>query len=421
MELEPLVMRKVLTVLSSFILLSILFACGGGGGGKSRGGGDGDSDGTQKTVAISFDLSLSDTVDKNIAYNHDPDYYNDIEFWYKAIPVNPAGDGTSVSGDTRNASGKDDRYFIKLTFVDSGNKIPASISNPSGTVGYFTEGQWAFDIEVRKPVDNSSYAVLWKTSTTVTTYIESSKTIEFILSKHIDSSRKGTVNFDISVLKTSDTDYFEVYFTDLAGNNPIYVTDADGLIKGESLDGTMATLTGSPELDCGLYILTINYYSGPGEFAGGGVTDIEVLPGEVAALSGSIINGEVKQTSFAIKGMYRLIVSVGASPVNKINNEKNIYSVSYAGLPVEKTIHFECEPAITESDGITPVANLPTYYYEWRINGAKVNNAVTEAFDWVLSPGDAKQNAYIDCIVYFKDGETVIGSACSTFKLEIID
>ena len=409
-------MRKALSVLSILIVISMLFACGGGGGGGGSGSGGGN--GAKKTVAIRFDLSLSNEVKKSIDYSPDPNYYNDIEFWYRAIPQKVSNDGSAV-GDTRNVAGKDKAYFVKLTFMDHNNKIPASMRNSSGTVGYFTEGQWAFDIEVRKPVNKSSYVVLWKTfSPIVKTINAKNNNITFLLSKNIDSSKKGIVNFDITVLKTSDTDYFKVYYSDIDPNKPGEIPITAGLIKGVSQDGTKATLTGRTELSSGLYLIKVQYYSNTDVWVGGDITEVEVLPSGEVTVSGSIRSDHVHETFFTLKGMYKLSVSVSATPVNKINNENDIYSVSKASTG---TVHFTCTPTITEFDG-SPVANEPTYYYEWRINGAKVNANNDEAsYDWVLAPEDTKQNAYVDCIVYFKDNETVIGSACATFRLVITE
>lgn len=392
-------MRKTLTILSILILVSALLACRPL---SVRSGDEGGGGGDHKTVALDFDLTLSDEVAKSISAYPDPNYYDDVEFWYRAIPQNIPGD---VSGDTSKAAGKDENSFIKLTFMDG---TPASMDNTSGTVGYFTEGQWAFDIEVRKPLEDSSYVVLWKTSSSVIkTVNNNNKNIAFILSKNVDPSITGTVIFDVTAQTASDTDFFEVYYSDIDSQEP--EVPIENLIQGH--DGSLSTLTGSTELPSGLYKIWVYYYSDEGVCVGTGMTALEVLPGGEVTVSGTIdAEHSTYEVFITIKGMYKLSVLVDAT--GDIEVTEDIYTV----VAENGTVNFTCTPTVTELDG-SPVEPEPEYFYDWRINGETVSSDA--AYDWTPGSGDANQSVYVDCIVSIKDGETVTGAACATLKFKV--
>ena len=391
-------MRKTLTILSILAVVSALLACRPL---SIRSGDDGGSGGKHKTVALSFDLTLSEEVAKSISAHPDPDYYNDIEFWYRAIPQNIPGD---VSGDTSKAAGKDENSFVKLAFLDG---TPASMDNTSGTVGYFTEGQWAFDIEVRKPLEDSSYAVLWKTSSSVVKKVDdNNKNIPFILSKKVDPSLTGTVIFDITTVKVSDTDFFKVYYSDSGSQQP--ENEIEGLTQGQ--DGSQSTLTGSTELPSGSYNIWVEYYAADGTWIGTGMTTLDVRPGEEITVDGTIDAEQITvDVFFTIKGMYKLNVSVAAE--GDIEKTGDVYTVVAGG-----TVNFSCTPTVTELDG-SPADPEPEYSYDWRINGVTVSSVA--AFDWQPSSNDANQYVYVDCIVSIKDGDTVTAAACATLKFKV--
>ena len=385
---------KVCVLLSALIVLCMLCSCGGGSGSESSS--------SMKTVAVGFDLNIVETAAKSISVTDQA--YSDLQFWYSAIPQWTSHDQIAIQGDTRVDGQK---TFVKLNNF--------TFDNPTGTVGYFAQGQWAFDIEVRKPLNAGGYAVLWKKYDDVR-YINTAGTIIFTVAKNIDQNKTGTVKFNVTAPKTANTDSFKVYYK-LLGTNDAETLIPSGLAKDGADDAAEATLTGSYDLPSGLYSIAVKYYSSYTNeqnfvLVGASTVATEVIPDGDITVRGAIENNKWQNTSFTIKGMYKLTVAVTATEIS----QKGTVSVD-----TTETVHFTCTPAIKELDGITPVANVPTYYYEWRINGAKVNNAAASEFDWVLTAGDAKQYAYIDCIVYFKDGETVIGSAYSTFRLEVTE
>ena len=398
--------RKFTVLLCVLAVVCMLFSCGGGSGS--------DSGSSQKAVAIGFDLNIVGTAAKSISVTDQS--YDDIEIWYKAIPQWTSQDGIKIQGDTRDNANKDANKFVKLTVIDDANPSNNKFTydSPTGTVGYFAQGQWAFDIEVRKPLEAGGSTVLWKTAATQIQYINKAGTITFTVSKNIDNTKKGTVFFNVTAPKTKKTDSFKVYYKLLGTNNPEEILA--GPVKGGADDASVATLTGSGQLYSGVYSITVRYYSSYTddenfELVGASTVAAEVIPEGEITVRGSIENNKWQQTTFTIKGMYKLKATVTATEISS----KGTVSVANTG-----TVHFTCAPAITELDG-SAVENekVPTYYYEWRLNGANVGSNST--YNWVLKESDAHRDAYVDCIVYFKNGDTVVGSASTTFLLKVED
>lgn len=381
---------KVFAFFSALIVVCMLFSCGGGSGS--------DSDSAQKAVAVGFDLNIVGDISKAISAT-DPDYRN-IQFWYRAIPQWTSHDGIEIQGDTRNNRGKDANNFVQL---DSNT---FTYANPTGTVGYFAQGQWAFDIEVRKPLNAGGSAVLWKTAASVKQYINSEENITITVTKNIDNNKEGTVTFNVTAPKTANTDSFEVYYKSVgtAGDGTKITS---GLTKGGADDASEATLTGSYDLAAGIYAITVKYYSAADTLVGASTTTAEVIPEGTVTVRGSIENNKWQQTSFTIKGMYKLTATVTASEIS-----------TKGTVTAPGTVNFTCAPTITELNGAA-VTPAPTYSYEWRLNGAIVGDN-SSTYEWTMTAGDANQDAYVECLVYFKDNAgKVIGSASNTFLLKV--
>ncbi len=385
---------KVCVLLSALIVLCMLCSCGGGSGSESSS--------SMKTVAVGFDLNIVETAAKSISVTDQS--YSDLQFWYSAIPQWTSHDEIAIQGDTRVDGQK---TFVKLNNF--------TFDNPTGTVGYFAQGQWAFDIEVRKPLNAGGYAVLWKKYDDVR-YINTAGTITFTVAKNIDDSKSGTVKFNVTAPKTANTDSFKVYYK-LLGTNGAETLIPSGLTKGGANDAAEATLTGSYALPSGLYSITVKYYSSYTDeqnfaLVGASTVAAEVIPDGDITVTGAIENNKWQNTSFTIKGMYKLTVAVTATEIS----QKGTVSVD-----TTETVHFTCTPTLKMLDGTTPAGISPAYIYEWRVNGSMVQSGASATYNWELEDSDANQDAYVDCITYFKDGDTVIGSACANFKLKVVD
>lgn len=394
--------KKALLVLTVLLAACMICSCGGGSGSGS--------DSAQKAVAVNFDLNILGAPEKVLGVV-DPTI-TDVEFWYKASPKWTSADGFNIQGDTQYNSLKDDYNFVQL---------PAAftLSNTTGTVGYFAQGRWEFEVEIRKPITNTSttsYAVLWKTTVPVPAYINASVTdpITITVTKNIDSSKTGTVKFDVTAPKTSNDDSFVVKYVKL-GTTTEVTPSTSSVEKGGANDSPTATLAGSATLPAGFYAITVEYYSATNKLVGISTVAAEVVPGLEAKINGTIENGKWQQTAFTIKGMYKLAVSFTAK-------------LSEAALPDISTVHVDDVIAFTGSaelqniDGTSVTGVSKTYSYEWRINGAKQNES-TKDFSYTVVDSDANSYLYVDCIAYFQDGTgenaVNIGSSAATFRLVV--
>ena len=392
------------------LLMTVLLICSCGGGSGS----DSDSS-AQKAVAVGFDLNILGTPEKALTVE-DPTI-TAVEFWYKATPKWDSADGFEIQGDTKYNSAKDSEGFVQLptTFT---------LSNPSGQVGYFAKGRWEFEVQIKKVLSTDSttnaktYAVLWKTASPQQAYINDSVSatnpITLTVTKNIDTTKNGTVKFNVSAPKTSNTDSFNVKYVKL-GTTTEVTPSASSVEKGGAADSPTATLTGTATLPAGFYAVTVEYYSDTNKLVGISTVAAEVVPGEEVKIGGTIENGKWQQTYFSIKGMYKLAVSFTAK-------------LSDAALPDISTVHvgddieFTGKAELKNIDGTSVTGVSKTYTYEWRINGAKQNES-TEAFSYEIAAGDANSYLYVDCIAYFKDGTgenaVNIGSSATTFRLVV--
>ena len=333
--------------------------------------------------------------------------------WYRAIPKWTSEYG-NIQGDTRYITGHDDNNFVKTTEL--------SYNDLSGTIGYFAQGKWAFDIEVRKPIvdatnNTTTYAVLWKTTTEggEIRYInETENNLEFKVTKYIDSSKSGTVEFDVSTNKKSKEDFFTVSWKKISGTES-ESGDIDGLIpSGTGNDETADTakITGSKTLNAGFYAITVKYYSAVNKLVGSSTVAAEVIPGGKIKVEGTIENQTYQETVFEIKGMYKLGVSVVASQTTgeKVvgkdadNNDIKIPTI-VAGQPIK----FTATPSLTDLVDSSVTVTGITYYYIWD------NGTATTTAEYTTTPA-APGDFYCDCIAYAMDGDSIIGSASFNLK-----
>ena len=380
---------KTAVLLSVLVALCMLCSCGGGSGS--------DSDSAQKAVAVGFDLNIVGDTAKAISVSEQS--YDGIQFWYKAIPQWTSEYG-NIQGDTRYAAGKDANNFVQLNSF--------TYSNPTGTVGYFAQGQWAFDIEVRT-ADGS--AILWKTSDTVKKYInETEKNFTFTVTKNIDNTKKGTVTFNVTTNKKSITDFFEVSYTPINSTTPVTVIDDLDETGTGNVTADDAELSGSTQLDAGLYAITVKYYSAAGKLVGSSTVAAEVIPGGNIRVGGTIENQTYQQTAFTIKGMYKLGVTVEATQTTGervVGQDAAGADIKVPTIVAGQPITFTATPSITDLAGAVDIN--PTYYYRWD-NAAPTTTATYNPTP--ANPGDF----YCDCIVYAEYEGSIIGSASFTFK-----
>ncbi len=399
---------KVCVLFSVLIAICMICSCGGGSG-------SGSDSSAQKAVAVGFNVEINDSASRILSVTGND--YSDIEIWYRALPQWTSTDGFKIQGDTRENSARDASNFVKLTVIDA--QTPANnkftYDKPYGTVGYFAQGQWLFDIEVRKPQTTGAAAVLWKTAAagvpkTINSLdlTEGKKNLEFEVAKNIDTSKSGKVTFNVSTNKKSTTDFYEVSYSSLGSTTSTPVTTLTQTGKG-NVTADYVTLTGDISLSSGFYAITVKYYSAASTLVGLSTVAAEVIPGGTITVSGTIENQEYQNTAFKINDMYKLGLTVAAS---KITGETTVGVEDLATVAVGTPITFTASPELQDLAGNAVTGVSKTYYYCWN-GGATATGENPEKFTYTpAAPGAF----YVNCIVYYKSGNTVVGSASSTFK-----
>lgn len=410
-------MKKVLFVLTVLIAACMICSCGGGHGGSDSS--------AQNAVAVGFNIDVNDFALKALNV-HDHDYSN-IEIWYKATPKWESAELGTIQGITLPTTTSTTPDFIKLTDTVNDKFV---FPDFTGEVGYFAQGKWEFEIEVRMPnsTDNT-YAVLWKTSSPKIVYInENNKSIIFTVAKNIDANKTGSIIIDkIKTNKKSTTDYFEVSYAPLTGGTSTSIEIGSGkpLASTGTGDDTAdyaelsGTVTGIP---AGFYAITVKYFSAPAiadpatpaKLVGKSTVAAEIIPGDPLKIYGTIENQEYQQTTFAIKGMYKLGLTVTAS---KITGETTVGVDDLATVAVNTPVTFKAVPSVTDLGGTAVTDFTPSYKYIWN-NESPVDGATDGTSTYSFTP-TTPGAYYVDCIVYYMDGTTVVGSAFTkTFRFK---
>ncbi len=413
---------KVFAFFSALIVVCMLFSCGGGSGS--------DSDSAQKAVAVGIDIEINDSVAKAIKVTDQN--YNDLEVWYKATPQWTSDELKSIQGTTLPAATSTTPDYIKLTdTANSKFKYP----NFSGEVGYFAQGKWEIKIQIRKPISDKTaaeYPVLWETpSTQPLVFInENNKSFTFTVEKNTTLTGTGTVKFDVSTNKKGITDYYEVSYSKIGTTDSGIISGLEQAGIGNTTDDYV-TLKGTTSLPVGFYAVTVKYYSAikidkvpatdtepeipevPARLVGVSTVAAEIIPGGFIEVKGTIENQEYQKTAFTIKGMYKLGLTVKSTSITGESTESG-FNASGANetvptVAVNTPLTFNATPSLKDLAG-NPVSDSQTYYYIW--NGVSSESATYNYKPTV--PG----NFYVDCIVYFKSGDNVIGSASTTFRFK---
>ena len=161
-------MKKVLSVLTVLVIVSMLFACANGG--------SGDSD--KAPVKVSFNVETPHEDISKVATVDSPS--STFTYWYKAEPQWTGDDFTTIQGATAGKQGAVDGYVQITDYV--ANK----------DIGLFAQGSWKFYAQVK-----SGNTVIYQSETTPAnvpiTYINST-----------DLNQQGKVQVSLNVTRTTN-------------------------------------------------------------------------------------------------------------------------------------------------------------------------------------------------------------------------
>lgn len=272
----------------------------------------------------------------------------ELTYWYKATP-NWTND--AVVGKVAE--------FTQITSYTEGKDL-----------GYFQQGQWTFDIQVR----SAKGAVLY--TGTETAYVNASGTpVVFDVAPAFDDTMPGTITVDVDATRVvASGDKLVISYGSVA--NRATATETITVAPNGSSTETKAdfdkeTIDG---LAAGMYWVKLEYKNGDNT-VGAATLDVTVDGGETAAITGTLDYGHFQNASLSVNGLAVLELTLAA---------KNNSDEAVTEIVENQTVKFTC--TATPSDGAA---------YQWYINGALMpGNEAT--YSW--TPSEA-QFANIACAV----------------------
>lgn len=298
--------------------------------------------------------------------------------------------GISSSGSQKivTASGSPDpanfRFFIQalpewsgVDYIDPVGKIAQFTKidtyTPGMSLGYFAQGQWTFNVEIR---DTDETTVLYSGSTT--TYINSSNS-SVIVSVSSAMTGNGKISINISAPTVADGNTSDDTFVITYGNNvevPVVIT------RDMETNMTVASLVPT-DFASGNYLFTIKHKNGTAE-VGGAIVSVTIFPDITTTLSGTVEAGRWVAEQLTLTGITTATMTVEATG-GAVTVPKNTDLVFTASVTIE---------------GATVNA------YQWYVNGERPESGENgNRFTFRKSKKDYYQ---VFCVAQASDG-TLVG------------
>ena len=285
-------MKKTIVFMTALLVMAVLFAsCSNGMGEKA------DGSGSASTKAVSVNLSLGGEI-ANVAQKVvelsgavDPSTF---VYYYKATP-----------NWTDSATGKTND-FVKILYPGVGNHD----YEDDFSLGYFTPGEWTFEVEVRIPATPSGETVLYegKNENVAISNTQKDLTIAMSLKDEDESGDPlyGTINIAVAVPYISNN---TVVAMKLDGQTIQSVTKTDGKTVTSTTDPTPANAPGwelfTKEItnaEPGLHTILLEYKDGDNSVGGAAVAFTVVNAGNYL-VCGTIENGQYQIVALTLEGI----------------------------------------------------------------------------------------------------------------------
>ncbi len=304
-------MKKVLSVLTVLVVVSMLFACANGGGS--------DSDGA--AVRVSFNVETPHEDIAKVATVNNPG--TTFTYWYKAEPLWTGADFATIQGATAGKQGAVDGYVQITDYV--ANK----------DIGLFAQGSWKFYAQVK-----SGNAVVYQSETTPAnvpiTYINAT-THSVTLNVTRAANGTATVSINIEVPDTSASSTLTATYSDGAGSVTLQ-KNAQAATRGTGWSRFTGT---SADLTTGSYVFKLTSSDGTND-VGGAMLAFDVIAGVDRTITGTIENG-VWQTTLITINVPTFTMSIaatdGATSVAK--NTNLVYTCSATATNITGNIAYQ--------------------------------------------------------------------------------
>ena len=347
-------MKKVLSVLTALIVVSMLFSCGSGSGSGGGDSGSGADSSSKPTASVFLGVTSDDGyVVKSIAVNDGIDS-NSFRYFYKATPQWGGPERGSIQGNTALIQGKDGRDFVE--FTDQYNS-----GAPLTTM--FAQGSWKFWIEVR---ESTGTTVLYKSDDDgiPVSIGPAANQVE----AEVERQANGTNNVALHIaVPTVANGNLIVTYTPYAGGNPVTynvkpVADKKADAAGNPVDAVGWTLYNGGQNDAlaaGVYFFSFIYKVGDDKVASL-TLPINIMAGAAPTFIGTLENGEFQQVTLVITGIKEFGVKFSNTPASSVaKGDAN-------------GILFE---AAKLNNNCVNIAG-----YQWYVDGNAVNGATSASF-----------------------------------------
>lgn len=342
-------MKKRMTVFL-FLCLAMMFVC-------SCQDGDSTADvagGALYKVNLSVELP-ADGPQRTISVSGGSVAAGDLTYWYKATP----------NWTNRNAFGKTAEFTQIADYAAEKD------------LGYFQQGQWTFDVQVRK-----ASTVIYAGTTTVYINAEDTPVAVNVTRGGAGVVGTGTIAFEtITAAKINPTLNLNKVLMEygLVGEDATGDAEYTCATDSPSLSFEIADVE---DLPAGNYWVKLTYLNNTSE-VGSAIVSFTLEAGETATISGNLEEGVFQTALITINGISSLSLS----------------QISY-GNDTNGVVPFRCEAQ--PNDGVT---------FQWYVNGEAVVGATSSDFTW--SP-TAYQNASITCTA---TRGNIVASKSITYKV----
>ena len=255
-------------ILISAIVILSLGAC-------SSAGDDGDN-----TVEVSMGLS-SAAGQKMVTATGSLDP-SDFRFFIQALPAWTSTDYASIKGTIQN--------YTKINTY-----------TPGMSLGYFAQGQWTFNVEVR---DTDETTVLYRGS--ISSYINTSNSSIIVPVSSVISG-DGTISINISAPTVADGNANDDTLEITYGNNTV----VQAVITRNMTTNMTEAVLAATSFPAGDYLFTIKHKNGAADI-GGAIVALTVFPDVATAITGTVESGRWVSEKLTLTGITTATMTVTA-------------------------------------------------------------------------------------------------------------
>ena len=397
-------MKKTTAILTALLVMAVLFAsCSNGMGEKAEGSGSGSSTQAVK-VSLSLGGEVANIAQRAVALNGVVDASTFV-YYYQATP-----NWKKADGNPADAQGKTNG-FVAIPYPGSGHNYEDGFS-----LGYFTPGNWTFEVEVRIPSptqqDPEHETVLYVGSNTDVVINNALKELTINMSLKTGQNINGTVNVAVAVPYLGEG----TTVTMTKNGTPVELTLYDDGSQGEhSKDYTVTSTSNKTPLaqngwrlfrlvDAsfapGDYTILLQYkdvVNAVDKVVGGAAVAFTVVNDGNYLICGTIENGKYQIVELTLNGIDAVDLSMVTDPYDD-QHDQNITTIGQDG-----SLKFIVTDRWSETHAGT---------YTWYVNGVETDSANNQDEDYEFTLDTTMPGVYeVSCTV---DKTVAIGSVSET-------